>query len=144
MASTGESDIENVNIAGMSDYLTQTDVVFAVLFGSYARDTADSSSDVDIALRFPDEMDDYERFHLRNGIVAELQQYADTFVDVSDLDSLPLPVAHAALRDGRLLMGDEKTVDAYRKQVKQEYEATAEKREREHREFIDRLARGDV
>lgn len=141
MSSTSEPSVDT---AEMGAYLARTNVVFAVLFGSHARGTEDSSSDVDIALCFPDGMDDYERFHHRNSIVAELQQYADAFVDVSDLDSLPLPVVHAALRDGILLMGDEQTIEAYRERVTEEYEATAEKREREHRAFIDRLARGDV
>lgn len=134
----------NVDTAEIRDYLARTGVDFAVLFGSHVRDEERASSDIDIALSFPDEMDDYERFHLHNSISAELQQYADSFVDVSDLDSLPLPVAHAALRDGVLLVGDERTLEAYRERVNEEYEATAEKRKREHEEFIDRLARGDV
>lgn len=73
------------------------EVVFAVLFGSHARETADES-DVDIALCFPDEMDAYERFRLRNRVDANLQ----------------------------------------------EYEATADERKRERREFIERLVREDT
>jgi predicted nucleotidyltransferase len=137
-------DALNIDLTEIRNYLAEAKVTFAVLFGSHARDTESESSDIDVALRFSDEMDDYERFHLRNRISAELQQHADAFVDVSDLDSLPLPVAHAALRDGVYLVGDERTVEAYRERVKAEYEATAEKRKREHEEFIDRLARGDV
>jgi predicted nucleotidyltransferase len=141
MDGTVESDADTT---AMSEYLAGTEVVFAVLFGSHTRGMENESSDIDVALRFSDEMDDYERFHLRNSISAELQQHADAFVDVSDLDSLPLPVAHAALRDGILLVGDEQTADAYREQVEKEYKSTAEEQEREHAEFIDRLARGDV
>jgi hypothetical protein len=99
---------------------------------------------VDVALRFPEEMDAHERFRLRNRIDAHLQEYAEGFVDVSELSSLPTPVAYAALRDGIVLAGDEQTVESYREQVKQEYEANADERERERREFIDRLARGDT
>jgi predicted nucleotidyltransferase len=144
MVSAGESTVEGVDVDGMREYLAQTEVVFAVLFGSHARETADKSSDVDIALCFPDERDAYERFRLRNRVDANLQEYAEGFVDVSDMDSLPIPVAHAALRDGIVLVGDEQIIESYRKQVKQEYEATADERERERREFIDRLARGDT
>ena len=38
------------------------EVVFAVLFGSQAQETAHKSSDIDIALYLPGEMDAYERF----------------------------------------------------------------------------------
>jgi predicted nucleotidyltransferase len=128
----------------MSDYLSQTEVVFAVLFGSRAQGTADESSDVDVALQFPDEMDIHERFRLRNRIDASLQEYAEGFVDVSDIGSLPTPIAHAALLDGIVLVGDEHVVELFRDQVKQEYEATADERERERRESIDRLAQEDT
>ncbi|MUV57883.1 nucleotidyltransferase family protein [Halogeometricum sp. CBA1124] len=144
MASEDESNVEGVNLSEMRAYLAETPVVFAVLFGSHARETATESSDVDVALRFPEEMTDHERFDARNRIDAGLQEYADGFVDVSDVDSLPTPVAYAALRDGIVLTGDERAVETYRERIGREYEATANERERERREFIDRLARGDT
>jgi hypothetical protein len=63
---------------------------------------------------------------------------------VSDVDSLPTAVAHAALQDGITLVGDEAAVEAYREDVEATYEATADERERERQEFIDRLAQGDT
>jgi predicted nucleotidyltransferase len=144
MVSAGESTVEGVDVDAMSHYLAQTEVVFAVLFGSHARGTADRSSDVDVALQFANEIGAHERFRLRNRIDASLQEYAEGFVDVSDIASLPTPVAHASLRDGIVLVGDEQAVESYQEQVKREYEATAEERERERREFIDQLARGDT
>jgi len=146
MASADHPTVEGVDLEAMREALAESVVVFAVLFGSRARgpSTDTAESDVDIALRFPDEMDASERFHTRNRIDADLQAYADGFVDVSDIDSLPIPVAHAALQDGILLVGDEPTVHAYRSRVTRAYEATADERERERRAFIDRLARGDT
>ena len=144
MARVGGSNIEGVNAGSMSEYLEQTGVVFAVLFGSHARGDACEASDVDVALRFPDEMEPNERFRLRNRIDATLQEYADSFVDVSDIDSLPVAVAFAALRDGMILTGDEQAVESCREQIVREYEDSTDERERERREFIDRLARGDV
>lgn len=144
MTNAGEPSIEGVNITGMRDYLARTAVVFAVLFGSHARGQAEESSDVDVTLQFAEEMDDHERFHARNRIDADLQEYAERFVDVSDVDSLPTPVARAALRDGIVLVGDEQAIEEYREQVEREYEASADERERERREFIDRLARGET
>jgi predicted nucleotidyltransferase len=134
----------DVDLDGMIEYLEQTPVVFALLFGSHARGTAESKSDVDVALRLSEEMDDRERFRTRNRIDAELQQFADGFVDVSDIDALPTEVAYAALQDGVALVGDESTVRTCRERVADAYERTADDRERERREFIDRLARGDA
>ena len=142
MHDASDGAIEDVDIAGMQEYLDSTDVVFAVLFGSHATGTADATSDVDIALRFPDEMAAIERFRRRNRIDAELQQYAAGFVDVSDLEELPVHVAHAALRDGIVVAGEMST--AYREEVEQEYEATAGERAAQREELIERLASGDM
>jgi predicted nucleotidyltransferase len=114
------------------------------MFGSHARGTADESSDVDIALRFPDELSDADRFRRRNRIDADLQEFADGFVDVNDIESLPTHVAHAVLRDGVRLVGDQDTITAYKQDVDAEYTASENERDRERREFLDRLARGDV
>jgi uncharacterized protein len=144
MEHSGDSAIGHVDIEGLREYLTQSRVVFAILFGSHARGTASDTSDVDIALLFPEGLDDYEQFSLRNRIDADLQEYAAGFVDVSDIETLPTPVAYAALRDGIRLVGDTQTIDAYQEQINREYETAASEREQERREFIDRLARGDV
>lgn len=144
MTDAGEQRIESVDLDRMRSYLAGTDVVFAILFGSHARGTARESSDVDITLRFPATMSAHERFDARNRIDADLQAYANGFVDVSDVDSLPTAVAHTALQDGITLVGDEAVVEAYREDVEATYEATADERERERQEFIDRLAQGDT
>lgn len=111
MSNGGEPTGEGVNVEGTREYLAQSPVVFAVLFGSHARGT--TSSDVDIALQFPAAMNDHDCFRRRNQIDAALQAYAEGYVDVSDIETLPTPVAHTALRDGILLAGDEQTVEAY-------------------------------
>ena len=144
MTDTGEQRLESVDFNGMRSYLAGTEVIFAILFGSQARGTARESSDVDVALRFPTTMSDHELFEIRNRIDADLQAYADGFVDVSDVDSLPTAVAHAALQDGITIVGDEDIVEPYREDVEATYEATADERKRERRAFIDRLARDDT
>lgn len=144
MVESGRPNIEGVDSQGMREYLAGTEVVFAVLFGSRVRDDAGDASDVDVALRFPEGMESRQRFRLRNRIDADLQEYAESFVDVSDIDSLPTPVEYAALRDGVVLVGNERAVESHRKQVEREYEESADERERERRAFIDRIARGDV
>lgn len=138
------ADIEtpNVDVDGMCEYLSRQDLEFAVLFGSYAQEESDSASDVDIVLGFPHGVDDRERFRRRNRIDAELQAYADAFVDVSDIESLPVPVAHNALGEGIRLAGSAEAVDEYRERIETDHDAEAAERERQA--FIDRVARGDV
>jgi predicted nucleotidyltransferase len=137
------SAIDGVDVAAIHQYLAETDVRFAVLFGSRVRGETHESSDVDVALRFPEDLSPKERFRRRNRIDADLQGYADDFVDVSDIENLPLPIARAALQNGVRLVGDERDVDVYRERIDAEYERTAADRERDRREFIDRLAKGD-
>lgn len=144
MGQTDRPSIEDDDLTGIREYLGQTPIVFAVLFGSSARGTANRSSDVDIALCFSDEMEHHEQFRLRNRIDAELQQHADGFVDVSDIDTLPTPVAYAALQDGILLVGDEHVVETARTRLEHEYKATATDRKQEQQAFIRRLTDGDV
>ena len=144
MPEDGEVTVEGVDIEGVREELRSRNLEFALLFGSHARGEAHNSSDVDITLQFHETMDDTERFHERNRIDAELQAYASGFVDVSDIETLPTPVAHAALRDGIRLVGDQEAVESFRAKIEAEYESTAEQRKREREEFIDRLARGDI
>lgn len=139
-----EPPVEGVDVAAIRRYLAEADVRFAILFGSRVRGDAHESSDVDVALRFPDDLSPTERFRRRNRIDADLQGHADAFVDVSDVDDLPLPIARAALRDGIRLVGDDRDIDAYRERVEAEYEETATERERDRREFVDRLATGEL
>ncbi|TKX48498.1 nucleotidyltransferase domain-containing protein [Halorubrum sp. SD690R] len=140
----GGSAIDGVDVAALRRYLAATDVRFAVLFGSRVRGETHDSSDVDVALRFSEELSPKERFRRRNRIDTDLQGYADGFVDVSDIQDLPLPIARAALQEGVRLVGDEREIAAYREQIDAEYDRTAADRERDRREFIDRLARGDI
>ncbi|PSQ23840.1 DNA polymerase III subunit beta [Halobacteriales archaeon QS_9_67_17] len=137
-----DPEIDGVDTDGMQAYLSGTEVVFAVLFGSRATGDATDASDVDIALRFPGRLDAHERFRRRNRIDAELQTYADGFVDVSDIVTLPTPVARAALHDGVRLVGDETEVAAYHERVDREYESTTAERGQD--ELIRRLADGDA
>ena len=138
------SATDGVDVAALRRYLATTDVRFAVLFGSRVRGETHDSSDVDVVLRFPEELSPKERFRRRNRIDTDLQGYADDFVDVSDIEDLPLPIGRAALREGVRLVGDERELTAYREQIDAEYERTAADREWDRREFIDRLARGDI
>lgn len=137
-----DAGIGGVDSAGMADYLADTPVVYAVVFGSRVRGDSIPASDVDIALQFPDDLDDRERFDARNRIDAELQSYTDSFVDVSDVERLPLRVAARALDDGQVLYGDEGVVADDRQRFAEQAAAGERDRERQRRDVIDRLAEG--
>lgn len=138
-----DTGIDDVDTAGMTEYLAASPVLYAILFGSRNRDDSTTSSDVDIALQFPDELDDRERFDARNRIDAELQSYADSFVDVSDVERLPVRVAARALREGRVLYGDEAVTADDRRRFEEQVAAEEEEdRKRHRRDVIDRLAEG--
>lgn len=144
-ARVSDDDIDaRVDLEGFRSVLADADVRYAVLFGSYATGSASPASDLDVCVRFPDEFSRRERFRRRNRIDSALQSYADRFVDVSDLESVPDTVALNALRDGRLLYGDEATKAADERRLEQRVDDSSEQRARQRREFIDRLAEGDV
>lgn len=139
-----ESPGDGLDLEGLCEFLATTSVEYAVLFGSHAREDATPESDVDVALQFPADLDDRTRFDRRNRIDAALQSYASSFVDVADVERLPPTVALRALRDGRLLVGGQDELAADRERFEREVGAASDDRERERREFVDRLAEGET
>lgn len=133
-----DGGIDGVDTGGMAEYLDRTPVVYAVVFGSGVRGDAVTGSDVDVALQFPDDLDDRERFDARNRIDAELQSYADSFVDVSDVERLPVTVVARALRDGQVLYGDDEVAAVDRHRFEEQVAAEEEDRKRHRRDVIDR------
>lgn len=133
---------ENIDIEGMTAYLAETPVKYAILFGSHARGEADVTSDVDVALRFPDELTARERFDWRNRIDAQLQSYAQGDVDVSDIQRLPTGVGQRALNEGRRLVGDETTLEADRQRLDREHELSRTERAAARRAYVEELAEG--
>lgn len=95
MADDRDLSAESVDIEGIRETLQSQLITFALLFGSTARGESEASSDIDIALKFSESTGDRERFRQRNRTDAALQEYATGFVDVSDIDALPVPVAYA-------------------------------------------------
>jgi predicted nucleotidyltransferase len=137
-----DAGFDGVDAPGMAEYLAGTPVVYAVIFGSRVRNDAVPGSDVDVALQFPEELDDRERFDARNRIDAELQSFADGFVDVSDVERLPVRVAARALREGQVFYGDETEAAYDRRRFGGQADAGEEERKRNRREIVDRFAEG--
>lgn len=139
----GQSVPEDVDEDGMRAVLDRAGVEYAVVFGSRVRGADSRESDVDVAVRFPDGLSAKERFDRRNRVDARLQSRAEGFVDVSDVESLPLSVAVRALEEGSLLVGNQELLEDDRREFRRKYESEREQRERAGREFVDRLADDD-
>ena len=73
------------------------EVEFAVVFGSRNARTARPSSDLDVAVKFSDALSAEDRFGLRCHLSGRLQRDDAPFVDLSDVEELPLEVAYEAV-----------------------------------------------
>lgn len=74
------------------------DIAFAVVFGSRTGGDHRRSSDLDVAVEFSADLSTHERFQKRCFLSGDLQHDDAPFVDVSDIEHLPLEVAHDAVR----------------------------------------------
>lgn len=133
-----------VDLEALRSVFDDADVRYVMLFGSYGSGTESATSDIDIGIRFADTCSRRDRFRQRNQIDAVVQSYADPVVDVSDIEALPDAVALNALRNGRILYGDQAVRAADERHLNRRFDSEREQRDRERREFIDRLAEGNV
>lgn len=121
----------------------ETDVVFAVVFGSRIDGEPRPSSDVDVAVKFADGLPPRERFRRQCSLSGNLQRSDGPFVDVSDVEALPLQVARRAV-EGEVLCGDEASFRRYKATIEAEYEDRREDLQRRNRAVIDRIASGGL
>ncbi|WP_302081537.1 nucleotidyltransferase domain-containing protein [Salinibaculum rarum] len=115
------------------------DIEFAVMFGSQTTDRVRSSSDLDIAVKFCEALSSHERFRKRCFLAGDLQQADAPFVDISDIEALPLDVAHDAVTD-EFLCGDEQAFHEYKTSIETEFEERRDDIRRRQRDVIDRIA----
>lgn len=115
------------------------DVAFVVLFGSRAGGKPRASSDIDVAVKFDDDLSPAERFKKRCRLSATVQEPDVPFVDLSDIDDLPLPLAYAAVT-GRFVCGERDTFESVKSTVTSEFEAERATIERRQQELIQRIA----
>jgi len=112
---------------------------FVVAFGSQITGGETHASDLDLAVKFADELSGSDRFEKRCFLSGALQREDAPFIDISDIESLPLDVTHDAV-NGVLVCDDAHAFE----QFKTETEATfAEQRDTlrsEQRGVIDRIA----
>jgi len=114
-------------------------VVFAVVFGSSVSGEARPSSDVDVGIKFEADLTERERFRRRYVLSATLQRTEWPFVDVSDIEELPLPVAHRVVC-GDLLCGDKAAFRRFKQNTEAAYEESRGELSERSRTVIDRIA----
>jgi hypothetical protein len=114
-----------------------SEVEFAVAFGSQL--DSPQPSDLDIAVKFASELSASERFRKRCFLSGTLQREKRPFVDISDIELLPLDVAHDAVT-GEFLCGDEQRFRQFREQIEAEFETRRDDIRRQQQAVIDRIA----
>lgn len=115
------------------------DVELVVAFGSRVQGTAGPTSDLDLAVKFSDDLTAEERFRKRCRLSGRLQETDAPFVDLSDVEDLSLEFARSAV-DGELLCGDRDAFESFRAQIRGEYDDRREDIEERRRALIRRIA----
>lgn len=115
------------------------DIEFVVSFGSQVTGDSRPSSDLDLAVKFADTLSSHERFQKRCFLSGDLQRADAPFIDISDIEDLPLDVAHDAVT-GEFLCGDEQAFRQFRADIGEEFEERRDDIRRHQRDVIDRIA----
>ena len=137
MSRDGEKD--DPMIATVREVLADHPVRLGVLFGSRARGTGGTHSDVDVAVEFAPSVED--RFGARLALGVALARALSTDdVDIVDLDDVRPVVGYSALDEGQLLVGDPERIESLRRQFDRERERiTPEERRERFDDALDRL-----
>jgi predicted nucleotidyltransferase len=115
------------------------DIEFVVAFGSQVQGTATPESDIDIAVKFSDDLSASDRFRKRCFLAGELQDASLPQVDLVDVESLPIAVAHDVV-GGEFLCGDQRRFERFRSTVEQQFESERDQLRQRQRETIARIA----
>ena len=114
-------------------------VEFAVAFGSQITGQSTRSSDLDLAVKFADDLSDHERFEKRCFLSGNIQREDAPFIDLSDIETLPLDVAHDAV-NGRFVCGDERAFERFKADIEATFDEQSDALRRRQRDVIDRIA----
>jgi predicted nucleotidyltransferase len=114
-------------------------VVFAVAFGSQITGQSTRSSDIDLAVKFAEDLSNHERFEKRCFLSGNIQREDAPFIDLSDIETLPLDVAHDAV-NGRFVCGDERAFERFKADVEATFDEQSNALRRRQRDVIDRIA----
>jgi predicted nucleotidyltransferase len=127
-------------ITALEESLRENEAIqFAVVFGSQISGETTAASDLDLAVKFTKDLSANERFSEQCVLSGTLQQDDWPFVDVSDIETLPLDVAHDAV-NGQFVCGDRQAFETFRREVEAEFAEQREELRTHQRSVIDRIA----
>ena len=118
---------------------SDSDVEYLVVFGSQVSGPSTASSDLDLAVKFADDLSDHERFEKWCFLSGDLQQDDAPFVDVADIDTLSLDVAHDVV-NGEFVCGDQEAFEQFKTEIETGFSEHREEIRRHQRDVIDRIA----
>jgi predicted nucleotidyltransferase len=116
-----------------------SDIEFVVAFGSQVTGASRSSSDLDLAVKFAEDLSSHDRFQKRCFLSGDLQQADAPFIDLSDIENLPLGVAHDAV-NGEFLCGNEQAFRQFKTDIEASFEERRDEIRRHQQDVIDRIA----
>jgi len=114
-------------------------VEFVVAFGSRSTGEATPASDLDVAIKFAADLSAGDRFEKRCFLSGNLQQDDAPFIDLSDIETLPLDVAHDAV-NGTFVCGDEHAFEQFKTAIQAAFDDQRDTIRRQQRDVIDRIA----
>lgn len=135
---TGDEDSE-LFTALEESACSDSDVEFVVAFGSQITGEATCASDLDVAVKFAAGLTDHERFGKRCFLSGNIQREDAPFIDLSDIETLPLDVAHDAVH-GTFVCGDEHAFEQFKTDVETVFADRRDDLHRQQRAVIDRIA----
>lgn len=91
--------LEKIN--QISGHLSNYPIVFAYLFGSFAKGESTSLSDIDMAVYFETTLSKSERFDMRLRLVSELSSITRREVDITVMNDAPVQLAYEIIKYGR-------------------------------------------
>lgn len=136
---TARDGIAPVEDAVRGSVCTDADIEFVVLFGSRTTGAASTASDIDLAIKFADDLSPHARFQKWCFLAGDLQQATAPDVDVADIERLPIDVAHDAVA-GELLCGDRDAFERFQTRINTRFETERDDLRRQQRAVIDRIA----
>ncbi len=122
---------------------SDADIEFVVAFGSQITGEPTLASDLDVAIKFTDNLSSHERFQRRCFLSGDLQQEDAPFVDLSDIEDLPLDVAHDTV-NGDLICGDEQAFQQFKADIEAAFSEQHDNLRQQQHDVIDRIAEGGL
>ncbi|MFB6209754.1 MAG: nucleotidyltransferase domain-containing protein [Candidatus Nanohaloarchaea archaeon] len=96
-------------IESLEKVLEDKPVEIGILFGSRAEGEATHLSDIDVAVKFMENVERKQKFRIMDRLTAEITSETGVEkVDLIDLDETRPEIGYRAVRDGKIIMGDEK------------------------------------